>query len=124
MKTEAFAKVNLTLEVFGTRPDGYHALRSVVMPVALADAVEIERHAQLRRQIRRNEFDTGERARIYIRVWRLPEVDVIQESVNIHAAVFVMPLVRLSYDDALFKDFTRIDEVVVIDVLIELELAA
>ena len=41
MKIEAFAKVNLTLEVFGTRPDGYHALRSVVMPVALSDTVEI-----------------------------------------------------------------------------------
>ena len=47
MKTEAFAKVNLTLEVFGTRPDGYHALRSVVMPVALADAVEIEEDLDL-----------------------------------------------------------------------------
>ena len=47
MKTEAFAKVNLTLEVFSTRPDGYHALRSVVMPVALADAVEIEEDLDL-----------------------------------------------------------------------------
>lgn len=47
MKTEAFAKVNLTLEVFGTRPDGYHALRSVVMPVALADTVEIEEDLDL-----------------------------------------------------------------------------
>lgn len=36
---EAFAKVNLTLEVYGKRPDGYHALRSVVQPVSLADTL-------------------------------------------------------------------------------------
>ena len=42
MKTEAHAKVNLTLEVFGRRPDGYHALRSVVTPISLADELEVE----------------------------------------------------------------------------------
>ena len=38
---EAPAKVNLSLEVLGKRPDGYHELRSVVVPVALADRVEL-----------------------------------------------------------------------------------
>ena len=42
MKTEACAKVNFTLEVLGKRVDGYHALRSVVMPVSLADTLELE----------------------------------------------------------------------------------
>lgn len=42
MKIEAHAKVNLSLEVFGKRVDGYHALRSVVVPVSLADVIEIE----------------------------------------------------------------------------------
>ena len=42
MRIEAFAKVNLTLDVYGTRPDGYHALRSVVMPISLSDTLEIE----------------------------------------------------------------------------------
>ena len=42
MTTEAYAKVNLTLEVFGRRSDGYHALRSVVQPVGLSDTVTIE----------------------------------------------------------------------------------
>lgn len=43
MKVEAFAKVNLTLEVFGKRTDGYHALRSLVIPISLFDTLEIER---------------------------------------------------------------------------------
>lgn len=42
MTIEAHAKINLTLEVFKVRSDGYHALRSVVMPVSLADTLEVE----------------------------------------------------------------------------------
>lgn len=42
MKVLAHAKVNFTLEVFGRRPDGFHALRSVVMPISLADELELE----------------------------------------------------------------------------------
>lgn len=42
MTVSACAKVNLTLEVYGIRPDGYHELRSVVQPVSLADEIMIE----------------------------------------------------------------------------------
>ena len=42
MKIEAHAKVNLTLEVFGARPDGYHALRSLVVPISLSDTLHVE----------------------------------------------------------------------------------
>ena len=38
---EARAKINLTLEVFGTRADGFHDLRSLVVPVSLADEVTV-----------------------------------------------------------------------------------
>lgn len=41
MTVKAFAKVNFTLEVLSKRADGYHALRSLVVPVELFDTVEI-----------------------------------------------------------------------------------
>ena len=36
------AKVNLTLEVLGKRPDGYHEIRSIMQPVGLFDEVKID----------------------------------------------------------------------------------
>jgi 4-diphosphocytidyl-2-C-methyl-D-erythritol kinase len=35
------AKINLTLEVLARREDGYHALRSVMLPLALADEIVV-----------------------------------------------------------------------------------
>ncbi len=35
------AKVNLTLAVLGTRPDGFHDLHSVMVPLALADRLSV-----------------------------------------------------------------------------------
>lgn len=42
MIREAHAKINLTLEILGVRPDGYHDLRSVVVPIPLHDDVTLE----------------------------------------------------------------------------------
>lgn len=42
MTVEADAKINLTLEVYGRRADGFHELRSLVQPIALADTLTIE----------------------------------------------------------------------------------
>lgn len=41
MIIEAHAKVNLSLEVLGERSDGYHALRSIILPISLSDTLEI-----------------------------------------------------------------------------------
>ena len=38
----AFAKVNLTLDVLGRRPDGYHDLKSVMQTISIRDDVEID----------------------------------------------------------------------------------
>ena len=42
MQIEAHAKINLTLEVLGMRPDGYHELRSIVAAIPLHDDVELQ----------------------------------------------------------------------------------
>lgn len=41
IETRAYAKLNLTLDVLGKRPDGYHELRMVMQTVDLSDAVTL-----------------------------------------------------------------------------------
>lgn len=38
----AFAKLNLTLDVLGKRPDGYHDLQSVMQSISIRDDIEID----------------------------------------------------------------------------------
>jgi 4-diphosphocytidyl-2-C-methyl-D-erythritol kinase len=42
LRIQAPAKLNLTLEVLGERPDGYHEIRSVLQAVSLYDALYFE----------------------------------------------------------------------------------
>ena len=37
MEVEAYAKINLTLEVLGRRPDGYHQVSTILQTIGLAD---------------------------------------------------------------------------------------
>ncbi|MCR5249982.1 MAG: 4-(cytidine 5'-diphospho)-2-C-methyl-D-erythritol kinase [Lachnospiraceae bacterium] len=39
VKVKAYAKVNLSLDITGRRPDGYHELRSVMQEISLCDEV-------------------------------------------------------------------------------------
>ncbi len=41
MVINCYAKINLTLEILGKRADGYHAVRSVMQTVGLADRLEV-----------------------------------------------------------------------------------
>lgn len=41
-RLHAHAKINIGLEVLGKRPDGFHAIRSVFVPISLADVVTVE----------------------------------------------------------------------------------
>lgn len=42
MRIEAHAKLNLTLDVLGRRPDGYHDLRMIMQSIGLADHLTLE----------------------------------------------------------------------------------
>ena len=50
MKIRAPAKVNLFLRVLGRRPDGYHLLDTLIVPVSLYDVIEIRRVSAKRQQ--------------------------------------------------------------------------
>lgn len=43
MKTLSAAKINLTLEILGKRPDGFHELATWMLPIGLYDSLEIEK---------------------------------------------------------------------------------
>ena len=40
---DAYAKVNLTMEVLGKRDDGYHDIVSVMQTIALSDTVTLQK---------------------------------------------------------------------------------
>ena len=42
LREGAFAKFNLTLDVLGKRPDGYHDIQSVMQTISIRDDVEVE----------------------------------------------------------------------------------
>lgn len=52
IRTRARAKVNLTLEVLGRRPDGYHEIRSVMALISLADEIRVAKATRWRTVVR------------------------------------------------------------------------
>jgi 4-diphosphocytidyl-2-C-methyl-D-erythritol kinase len=47
LTVKAPAKINLTLEVLGKRPDGFHEIRSVIQAVSLCDTLRLERAGEI-----------------------------------------------------------------------------
>lgn len=47
LTVDAPAKINLTLEVLGKRPDGYHEIRSVMQTITLYDRLTFENNSKL-----------------------------------------------------------------------------
>jgi len=47
MKQNAYAKINLTLEIVGKLPDGFHNIESVFQEISLCDEIEIEKNNTL-----------------------------------------------------------------------------
>ena len=41
MRIRSFAKINLGIEVLGTRPDGYHDILTLFQSIDLADVLDI-----------------------------------------------------------------------------------
>lgn len=59
------AKINLTLEVLGKRPDGYHAIRSVMQTITLADRLTVTPAPDLTLRCDRPDLETPDNL-----VWR------------------------------------------------------
>ena len=53
------AKLNLTLAIVGRRPDGYHALHSVMVPLGLADRLSLAIQSDGADSLHSTGFDTG-----------------------------------------------------------------
>jgi len=53
------AKLNLTLAVLGRRPDGFHELHTVMVPLALADRLSVTRAGSVDDTLRVDGFDAG-----------------------------------------------------------------
>ena len=45
IKIEGNAKINLTLDILGKRPDGYHEVAMVMQSIGLHDTIEMEKSA-------------------------------------------------------------------------------
>lgn len=48
MRVQAYAKINLTLEILGRRSDGYHEVKTVLQTIDLADRLDVEPAVRLR----------------------------------------------------------------------------
>ncbi|MDD2486464.1 MAG: 4-(cytidine 5'-diphospho)-2-C-methyl-D-erythritol kinase [bacterium] len=60
LKIRAYAKINLSLDILGLRPDGYHELRSLMQSVSLADELCLQTADHLSLRVDRSGLPVGE----------------------------------------------------------------
>ena len=83
MQTEAYAKLNLALEVLGRRADGYHEIKTVMQTVGLSDLLTIEPWPTLRVECDSQEL-SGEGNLVWKAAEALARSRGIQPRANIH----------------------------------------
>lgn len=92
MKVNAYAKINLTLDVTGKRPDGYHTLDTVMQTVSLWDELELIpkeepgiRLVSSHKYLPENEKNTAYRAaRLFFDHCGMPEETGLEISIKKH----------------------------------------
>ena len=82
MEIQAYAKINLTLEVLGDRPDGYHEVQTIVQTIDLADRLYFESANSLRITCSKPDLQ-GESNLIWKAVQALQNVTSCNRGVNI-----------------------------------------
>jgi 4-diphosphocytidyl-2-C-methyl-D-erythritol kinase len=85
------AKINLTLEVLGRRPDGFHALRSVMQVIALADRLTVEPADTLSLTCSLPELESAQNL-----VWRAAELLRRETGTTAGARIFLQKVIPVA----------------------------
>lgn len=66
MTEKAYAKINLTLDVVGKRPDGYHDIKTVMQTVSLCDYLDVQQDEKITITTNKRFIPTDRKNLIYI----------------------------------------------------------
>ena len=89
MKDKAYAKINLSLDVFNIREDGYHDLSSIMLPINFYDELEISKASEDSFDCNRSYIQFNEHNSI------VKMIDILKERFNIddHYAIRLNKLI-------------------------------
>lgn len=84
MIIDAYAKINLCLDVIGKYDNGYHKLRMIMQQIDLKDQIHIQQAAQFKLTSNRSDLETDESNICYKAYQLLSEIYQPAQSVHIH----------------------------------------